>query len=60
MHQLEEAGNEFLMVTEGKAGERCWGHWRRAVEIRSSERIILERVGLRVMGEVMDIWNRHA
>jgi protein SFI1 len=57
---LEATADEFSGVMEGRATERFWNHWRRTMEMRNAERMVLERVSMRVMGEVMDAWKRNA
>lgn len=55
---LEATGDGFLNVKEHKDVERCWSYWRRAVELRNAEKSIAESVGLRIMGDVMDVWKQ--
>jgi protein SFI1 len=57
---LEAAGDQFLDDKERKAAERCWTYWKRAVQLRNAERSVVESVGLRIMGDAMDIWKKQA
>lgn len=57
---LEAAGDKFCDRRDRRAAERCWIYWRRAGQLRSAERLVLENVGLRVMGDVMDIWKKRS
>ncbi|KAK7043628.1 hypothetical protein VNI00_008239 [Paramarasmius palmivorus] len=38
---------------------RFWDHWRRAAELRIPERIIDNRVALRIKGEALTVWKKH-
>lgn len=38
--------------------ERCWDLWRKAIEMRKAERAMAERVELRILAGVMDVWKR--
>jgi protein SFI1 len=58
--QLEAAADEFQRVSGAKTLERCWNHWAHVNDIKYAERILAERVGLRVLGEGMEVWKRHA
>ncbi|KDQ61051.1 hypothetical protein JAAARDRAFT_191170 [Jaapia argillacea MUCL 33604] len=53
---LEGAAEDFARLREEKGLGRYLGLWRRAVELRNAERAMRERVGLRVMTEVVDVW----
>lgn len=56
---LEVVGDQFLDAKENRAVERCWTFWRRAVELRNVERTVSESVGLRIMGNTMEVWKQH-
>jgi protein SFI1 len=60
MDHLEAAGDAFFSGKDRKAAERCWSYWRRTAELRNAERLIVESIGLRIMGNAMDIWKKHA
>jgi protein SFI1 len=57
---LEAAGDEIWNGRDRRATERCWTYWKRAAELRSTERSVLASVGLRMMGNIMDIWKKRA
>jgi protein SFI1 len=58
VEQQEAVADEFLCRVERGEVERCWQFWRKASDIAAAEQVILERVGLRVMGEVLDVWRK--
>jgi Sfi1 spindle body protein. len=58
--RLKTITDEFSRVKDEGVIERRWNYWRRATEMRNAERIVLERVNLRVMGEAIDVWKRNA
>lgn len=57
--QLETTAAEFSRAAEKQVVERRWNHWRRATELRDTERVVAERVSLRITGEVWNVWNKH-
>jgi len=56
---LESAADQFFNASVGRKTEMCWNRWRLAMETRSTERIISERVGLRIMGKALKTWKQH-
>ncbi|GLB35015.1 putative sfi1 spindle body protein [Lyophyllum shimeji] len=56
--ELEDIADNALQASQGRVAERCWNCWRDATELRNSERIMSERVGLRLMGDAMAAWQR--
>jgi protein SFI1 len=56
---MEAAADEFLYDTVGRRAEKCWDHWKVMMELRNSERVISERIDLRVMGNTLKIWRKH-
>lgn len=57
---LEAAADEFQRVSGVKTVDRCWNRWVHVNDVKYAERILVERVGLRVMGEAMGVWMRRA
>jgi protein SFI1 len=57
---LEATADEISRLTREREKERCWNNWRRVAEMRLMERVVLERIRLRVLGEVMDAWKKNA
>jgi protein SFI1 len=57
-HQ-EAVGDEFLGGQEHKVVERCWNYWKRTTELRNAERSALDSVGLRIMGDALEVWKKH-
>jgi protein SFI1 len=58
INSMKGRADEFLAAREGEAAGRCWDSWRRAVELRSAERAIAERVGARVVRKFMAFWHQ--
>jgi protein SFI1 len=56
---LEAVADEFRGLSGTKALERCWNRWVHVNDITFAERILVERVGLRILGEGMEVWKRH-
>ncbi|KAH9951317.1 Sfi1 spindle body protein-domain-containing protein [Amylocystis lapponica] len=55
---LDAAAEHFVYAKEERAVERCWDMWRRALEMQRAEKVMAERVGLRVMSEVVEVWKK--
>ena len=55
---MEALADEFSLRIESNAMERCWIFWKKASQIKAVEKIVLERVGLRVIGDVLDVWKK--
>jgi protein SFI1 len=53
---LENTADEFRHRVEESSARKCWEFWKKVTEVRSAEKIISERVGLRIMNEVLDVW----
>jgi protein SFI1 len=57
---LEGVGDQFLVGKDHKTITKCWSYWKRAMELRNAQRSVVESVGLRIMGNAMNIWRKHA
>jgi protein SFI1 len=55
---LENSADEFRHRAEEGSARTCWEFWKKVTEIRSAEKIIVERVGLRITNDVLDVWKR--
>lgn len=55
---LDAVADHFAYGKEQILMEKCWDLWRRALELRRAETVMAERVGLRVMGDAMNVWKR--
>ncbi|RPD79963.1 hypothetical protein L226DRAFT_550172 [Lentinus tigrinus ALCF2SS1-7] len=58
LDELDAAAEHFVYVREEKVVDRYWESWRRALDLRRAEKIMKERVGLRLMSNGMDTWRR--
>ena len=58
LDELDAAAEHLEYVRLERRGERCWDLWRRALDLRRRERVMAERVDVRVMGQVLDAWRR--
>lgn len=58
--EREATADYVFESAERKALERCWVRWRNASDVRNSERIMTERIELRLMGTVLDVWRKNA
>jgi protein SFI1 len=56
--RMEAAADEFLSITVSGNVERCWDHWKTAIEMRNAENTISHRVGLRMVANVLRIWRK--
>ncbi|KAI0693271.1 hypothetical protein BC835DRAFT_1354288 [Cytidiella melzeri] len=54
--RLEGAADQFVAARMKLQKERCWDLWRRSIEMRKAEAAMAERVGLRILSNVMDAW----
>lgn len=50
--------DEFYRATGEKAMERCWSSWKRALEMRNAEKVVAEKVEVRVMHEALTVWKK--
>ncbi|KAF8078011.1 hypothetical protein FPV67DRAFT_1403819 [Lyophyllum atratum] len=57
--EYEEMADNAFLACQDRAIETYWNRWRNVRELRASEQIISERVGLRVMGEAMALWQKN-
>lgn len=60
LEELEHTAELHLGVVEQRWVGRCWNLWKRASDMRNAERILLGRVNLRLTGNIIDIWRKHA
>ena len=58
MDVMKERADQLMVAREGRLVVWCWDSWTRAAELRSAERDIAERVGARMVGEFMSLWQR--
>lgn len=58
LDQLEAAAEHLRRVRMERQIELSWDLWHRAAELRHAERIMRERVDLRIMANVVDAWKR--
>lgn len=58
LDELDAAAEHLEYVRQERQVERCWDLWRKALDVRRRERVMAERVDVRVMGQVMDTWRR--
>jgi protein SFI1 len=59
LDHMEAVADEHQYVIEERTVERCWDCWRKAMQMKMMEKTMSERVGLRIMGKVIDIWKQH-
>ena len=55
---MKGRADHVVVAREGKTVVRCWDSWVRAVELRSAEREVSERVGPRVVRGSMAFWRQ--
>jgi protein SFI1 len=55
---LEVLADEFQDAVMAKLAEKYWSEWRQSSKIRDAERIVIEIVGLRVVGAVLNFWKK--
>ncbi|RDB21456.1 hypothetical protein Hypma_011541 [Hypsizygus marmoreus] len=55
----EATADEFFKSAGYRAVERSWNCWRKATELRALERVMSERVELRLMGQSMVTWQKN-
>ncbi|KAG5646652.1 hypothetical protein DXG03_002642 [Asterophora parasitica] len=58
IEELEDAADHAFQASQERVADKYWNQWRNARELRNSERIMAERIGLRLMGETMSIWQK--
>ena len=59
LDELEAAADHFMYAHEEKGLDRAWGIWQHTTELRRAEKMMKERVDLRIMAHTMDIWRRN-
>ncbi|KAH7912247.1 hypothetical protein BJ138DRAFT_1178988 [Hygrophoropsis aurantiaca] len=57
--RMEATADEFYGAHEGRVMANCWKRWHRVLVVRDAEKMVARKVGMRVMGEVMDVWKKH-
>ncbi|KIJ69246.1 hypothetical protein HYDPIDRAFT_79460, partial [Hydnomerulius pinastri MD-312] len=57
--QLEAVADKFHQRTNGSANLLAWKRWRRALAVRNAEKAVKAKAGLRIKGEVMEVWKKH-
>ena len=58
LDELDAAAEHLEYVRQDRQVERCWDLWRKALDTRRREKVMAERVDMRVMGQAMDTWRR--
>jgi protein SFI1 len=58
MNAMKERADQVAVTREGKVVVRCWDAWVRVSELRSAERDVSERVGVRLVRECMAFWRQ--
>ncbi|KAI0934407.1 hypothetical protein AcV5_006256 [Taiwanofungus camphoratus] len=58
LDQLDAAADHFTYAQEEGLIEKCWDSWRRALDMHRTERVMAERVGLRIIGQAIDVWKQ--
>ncbi|KAH7929761.1 hypothetical protein BV22DRAFT_1080370 [Leucogyrophana mollusca] len=56
---MEAVADEFVRAHEGSAVTKCWKQWKRALAVKDAEKTVVQKVGIRVMADVMDVWKKH-
>lgn len=59
LDQLNAACDVFVMGKDDALVEGCWDLWRRGTEMRRAERVVADKVALRVLGKAFDVWKSH-
>jgi len=54
----EIIADNFFDATTQDAAKRCWHLWRNGNEIRDRERVLTERIELRLMGGTLTAWRK--
>ncbi len=54
----EVIADEMSRVRMENVVEKYWDHWRLSTDLARVEKLVVERVGLRTMGEAMDTWKK--
>ncbi|TFY63971.1 hypothetical protein EVJ58_g2926 [Rhodofomes roseus] len=56
LDELDAAAEHLEYVRQERQVEKCWDLWRRALGMRRQEKVMAERVDIRIMGHAMDTW----
>ncbi|KAG6911480.1 hypothetical protein DXG01_014554 [Tephrocybe rancida] len=59
INELELAAGDAFQASQEKIFLRCWDRWRIATDMRVSERVMAERIGLRLMSDSMSVWQKN-
>jgi protein SFI1 len=55
---LEAVADEYDHVCEKRGLVRFWNTWKKASELRTAEKVMVERVDLRIMNDAISVWKR--
>lgn len=58
LNQLQHTGGQLISLRERSQVEKCWTLWRHTMQLRHSENVMRERVGLRIMSNTVYAWKR--
>lgn len=58
MGAMKECADQMVVAREGRVVVRCWDSWVRTAELRSAEREVSERVGVRLVRQCMAFWRQ--
>ncbi|KAF5391431.1 hypothetical protein D9757_002037 [Collybiopsis confluens] len=56
-YERETVANDVFRGRLSSVVEICWDRWRVSTDLVRIEKVVKERAGLRIMGEVLDTWN---
>lgn len=58
LDDMAELADEVMHCGDHRTLEQAWNHWNNATQLRSIERLISYKIGLRIMHEAMGAWKR--
>ncbi|KAJ3867775.1 hypothetical protein EV359DRAFT_33800 [Lentinula novae-zelandiae] len=57
-HEKEAIADDMSCSRMDKVVESCWDHWRASTDFSRIQKVVSERVGLRIVFEAFDVWKK--
>ncbi|EMD38501.1 hypothetical protein CERSUDRAFT_153416 [Gelatoporia subvermispora B] len=58
LEEMDAAAEHFELLQQDRQLERSWDVWREALDVRKAEKILGERVDLRIITQALDVWKK--
>ncbi|OCH95505.1 hypothetical protein OBBRIDRAFT_816423 [Obba rivulosa] len=58
VEQMDAAAEHFEYMKDERQLERCWDIWKKASDLRRTEKVLVDRVEIRIVAGVLDVWKK--